>query len=128
ERLGLQALADQLQKLPPLPRLECFQQVRRIGRVEVLHDRVDALDVALGQGLLDFPKEGLAQSWQLGLFLPPRLGRRHSEAAPALSVRGTGARLCASTAAMAQRLRSEEHTSELQSRENLVCRLLLEKK
>src|SRR5690606_41627957 len=26
-----------------------------------------------------------------------------------------------------QELRSEEHTSELQSRENLVCRLLLEK-
>src|SRR5690606_40928592 len=28
----------------------------------------------------------------------------------------------------ASMLRSEEHTSELQSRENLVCRLLLEKK
>src|SRR5690606_39660714 len=27
-----------------------------------------------------------------------------------------------------EQLRSEEHTSELQSRENLVCRLLLEKK
>src|SRR5690606_41420347 len=27
-----------------------------------------------------------------------------------------------------KKLRSEEHTSELQSRENLVCRLLLEKK
>src|SRR5690606_40447194 len=27
-----------------------------------------------------------------------------------------------------QDIRSEEHTSELQSRENLVCRLLLEKK
>src|SRR5690606_42138789 len=27
-----------------------------------------------------------------------------------------------------ENLRSEEHTSELQSRENLVCRLLLEKK
>src|SRR5690606_40174804 len=27
-----------------------------------------------------------------------------------------------------QKARSEEHTSELQSRENLVCRLLLEKK
>src|SRR5690606_39449001 len=27
-----------------------------------------------------------------------------------------------------QQIRSEEHTSELQSRENLVCRLLLEKK
>src|SRR5690606_42030551 len=30
--------------------------------------------------------------------------------------------------AHAPNLRSEEHTSELQSRENLVCRLLLEKK
>src|SRR5690606_41659037 len=29
---------------------------------------------------------------------------------------------------VALRLRSEEHTSEVQSRENLVCRLLLEKK
>src|SRR5690606_39864832 len=31
-------------------------------------------------------------------------------------------------AGMPVRQRSEEHTSELQSRENLVCRLLLEKK
>src|SRR5690606_39430781 len=29
---------------------------------------------------------------------------------------------------LAPQVRSEEHTSELQSRENLVCRLLLEKK
>src|SRR5947209_16634720 len=29
---------------------------------------------------------------------------------------------------IAQRIRSEEHTSELQSRQYLVCRLLLEKK
>src|SRR5690606_40180355 len=29
---------------------------------------------------------------------------------------------------MQKSVRSEEHTSELQSRENLVCRLLLEKK
>src|SRR2546430_7540697 len=29
---------------------------------------------------------------------------------------------------MTDRLRSEEHTSELQSQSNLVCRLLLEKK
>src|SRR5690606_41306067 len=34
----------------------------------------------------------------------------------------------AGIAHQAMRLRSEEHTSELQSRENLVCRLLLEKK
>src|SRR3712207_7505560 len=32
------------------------------------------------------------------------------------------------TAALAKRSRSEEHTSELQSRQYLVCRLLLEKK
>src|SRR5207302_7479167 len=31
-------------------------------------------------------------------------------------------------ARLAPEVRSEEHTSELQSRENLVCRLLLEKK
>src|SRR3712207_7909808 len=30
--------------------------------------------------------------------------------------------------AMAEEIRSEEHTSELQSRQYLVCRLLLEKK
>src|SRR5690242_20831883 len=30
--------------------------------------------------------------------------------------------------AVAERIRSEEHTSELQSHVNLVCRLLLEKK
>src|SRR5690606_41365697 len=34
----------------------------------------------------------------------------------------------ADTASDIQVRRSEEHTSELQSRENLVCRLLLEKK
>src|SRR5690606_42012929 len=32
------------------------------------------------------------------------------------------------SASASSRARSEEHTSELQSRENLVCRLLLEKK
>src|SRR5438270_1587350 len=32
------------------------------------------------------------------------------------------------TSASGQKIRSEEHTSELQSQSNLVCRLLLEKK
>src|SRR5690606_40814953 len=44
-------------------------------------------------------------------------GDRHQLAAPAESGPAPG-----------QPRRSEEHTSELQSRENLVCRLLLEKK
>src|SRR2546430_6910862 len=38
--------------------------------------------------------------------------------------RGTGAQVFTGRAAV----RSEEHTSELQSQSNLVCRLLLEKK
>src|SRR3712207_7476711 len=49
---------------------------------------------------------------------------------PAQSYRNTEAILAAakSTGAQAIHPRSEEHTSELQSRQYLVCRLLLEKK
>src|SRR2546430_9146352 len=36
--------------------------------------------------------------------------------------------LCLVAARVGHKLRSEEHTSELQSQSNLVCRLLLEKK
>src|SRR2546427_5524393 len=36
--------------------------------------------------------------------------------------------LAGTRALLAERMRSEEHTSELQSQSNLVCRLLLEKK
>src|SRR5690606_41840629 len=48
-----------------------------------------------------------------------------------VTVRVQGARNNAEADAAARAIansRSEEHTSELQSRENLVCRLLLEKK
>src|SRR3712207_8503193 len=48
------------------------------------------------------------------------------EARDLLELRGSLDPLAASLAA--QRRRSEEHTSELQSRQYLVCRLLLEKK
>src|SRR5690606_41667704 len=81
--------------------------------------------------------------------LPASAGRRR--AAPAVPVRpartargrdgaGAGGRIRRAlaiartgigtglSAAAPRCLRSEEHTSELQSRENLVCRLLLEKK
>src|SRR2546430_1951121 len=47
------------------------------------------------------------------------------------AVRGLGARLNRVTVerkVFELRIRSEEHTSELQSQSNLVCRLLLEKK
>src|SRR5690606_41358528 len=51
---------------------------------------------------------------------PPRRGRTPAAAAGRATARRAIHR-CGSR-------RSEEHTSELQSRENLVCRLLLEKK
>src|SRR5207249_10716409 len=42
--------------------------------------------------------------------------------------RGAAGQLCGIRAGLASAGRSEEHTSELQSRFDLVCRLLLEKK
>src|SRR5690606_40100715 len=51
-----------------------------------------------------------------------RFGRRKALALFSIDMNQTWA------CTLFQRFRSEEHTSELQSRENLVCRLLLEKK
>src|SRR5207302_8902753 len=53
-----------------------------------------------------------------------RAGARRRRRTPRRTARRR--RRCA--AASSRGRRSEEHTSELQSRENLVCRLLLEKK
>src|SRR5206468_12550869 len=47
---------------------------------------------------------------------------------PSGSVRARRSPCCATPTVSSCRLRSEEHTSELQSRSDLVCRLLLEKK
>src|SRR5438270_5274584 len=55
-----------------------------------------------------------------------RAARDHSRVAPSPG-RFAQRRLVATAAALATG-RSEEHTSELQSQSNLVCRLLLEKK
>src|SRR2546430_2833400 len=51
-------------------------------------------------------------------------------AAPPVDARELGDRRvqCALHGCLTRRERSEEHTSELQSQSNLVCRLLLEKK
>src|SRR5690606_8453963 len=50
------------------------------------------------------------------------------ESSAGISYERFAAKLRATRAQLMERYRSEEHTSELQSRENLVCRLLLEKK
>src|SRR5690606_39759635 len=47
---------------------------------------------------------------------------------PSLASRSRGCSASRRRSTRRSRFRSEEHTSELQSRENLVCRLLLEKK
>src|SRR2546430_13032780 len=59
------------------------------------------------------------------LFRSPRQGRKNLLCAGFLlaRIRGPAGQHLAKTAR-----RSEEHTSELQSQSNLVCRLLLEKK
>src|SRR5690606_42095417 len=67
--------------------------------------------------------EGLAVSITTSLMLSVTSSKHQRSTlrwAPDSATRGSRARL--------RRPRSEEHTSELQSRENLVCRLLLEKK
>src|SRR5690606_41530276 len=68
-----------------------------------------------GRGVLDRGQPGCGWRPSVPAALRP--------AAPPPSPAPTGAGRDAAAAA-----RSEEHTSELQSRENLVCRLLLEKK
>src|SRR2546430_12904590 len=60
------------------------------------------------------------------LFRSPRPRPSHCGVRP-VQRRG-GAHPHRSTASRAETVRSEEHTSELQSQSNLVCRLLLEKK
>src|SRR5690606_41374163 len=57
-----------------------------------------------------------------------QMTRRHVSAIVIAVVAVGGATLVTAAPSGLARPRSEEHTSELQSRENLVCRLLLEKK
>src|SRR5690554_7772243 len=60
----------------------------------------------------------------------PQRRRRAAADARGAGGRGCGCRRTAQdrVAALCEFVRSEEHTSELQSRPHLVCRLLLEKK
>src|SRR5690606_40500894 len=62
-----------------------------------------------------------------GRYGLPRPGDEKAPTRGAFRRRDRGGAQSATTLTC-NRFRSEEHTSELQSRENLVCRLLLEKK
>src|SRR2546430_5006447 len=58
----------------------------------------------------------------------PVHGAARAREGPVRAARGPGARVLRGYRHRAHHRRSEEHTSELQSQSNLVCRLLLEKK
>src|SRR5437588_9207985 len=68
-----------------------------------------------------FPYTTLFRSWRRSRAGPPC--KRTARADGPRAARGPAA-----AAAAARAVRSEEHTSELQSHSDLVCRLLLEKK
>src|SRR5258708_23043695 len=68
----------------------------------------------------------IAQRWEGEVGLGNRSGIPHLT--PTLSAPGGGEGVELATRALAIPGRSEEHTSELQSPDHLVCRLLLEKK
>src|SRR5207248_8437339 len=93
--------------------------VRLGGRREVRIDE-DALAVAMAAARMD--REAFEAEEELDLVL----GDLDAQLLVPVDVRG--AVVVALDAHVAVRVRSEEHTSELQSPYDLVCRLLLEKK
>src|SRR3712207_7964116 len=75
-------------------------------------------------GHLDLPKRYAPKTHRD--YDPARYGERLEPIFDAMIERGVGFEI--NTSGLRQTPRSEEHTSELQSRQYLVCRLLLEKK
>src|SRR3712207_7350852 len=64
----------------------------------------------------------------LPAFIPPHLAKAIGNQRPMQICAAGGIVAKPTSPSVLQTLRSEEHTSELQSRQYLVCRLLLEKK
>src|SRR5690606_41885291 len=88
-----------------------------------LHDALPIYGAQHGQRFLALLRE-LGDAFSLAVLPGPAQHRRHrtGQLGEALGAERGDEDLGE------LRVRSEEHTSELQSRENLVCRLLLEKK
>src|SRR3712207_7258817 len=79
--------------------------------------------------LFPYPTLSRSVSLEPGLPLPAAAGRADLPARPRRNRRKLRpARRDAERRGRGAEVRSEEHTSELQSRQYLVCRLLLEKK
>src|SRR5258707_11278849 len=115
-RLGTRAITT-LRKLPTMAPTANTQRVNATGRARA---RSRIYDVAA------FPRARVTNSSSS----ERRWGVSEITVAPALTAVESAARACPSSVKVktVARSRSEEHTSELQSRQYLVCRLLLEKK
>src|SRR5690625_6593385 len=101
-------------------------ELREDGGIEIGDDArllPDTSPRGAGRWTLDTPRER-------ELPAPEGLGDSHGygRAFPEGMPFGAERRALDLTWSLGRRLRSEEHTSELQSRGHLVCRLLLEKK
>src|SRR5690554_6384755 len=82
-------------------------------------------DQEMINNFLKSSKEANEEVWHMPINNSIRKKVRDSKVADLLN--STGRKMGASSAAAFLEARSEEHTSELQSRPHLVCRLLLEK-
>src|SRR5690606_42035148 len=83
----------------------------------------DALPIFELQGVRKSEREERSKAMLTAVGLEDLFHRRPHEMSG-----GQQQRVAIARAVVSNPERSEEHTSELQSRENLVCRLLLEKK
>src|SRR5690625_6128037 len=73
-------------------------------------------------------RSGCAPDCAMVSRMESSIGRAHHQFAPSSTMRTGVGETMPALAEITARRRSEEHTSELQSRGHLVCRLLLEKK
>src|SRR5690606_28724605 len=106
--------------------LQASDVARRVVRVDGV---VDALGREVTVGGLPDQAAGVlvVEPGEVGL-LPERRAELDALGPGEDVVLGVAHQGSAFAAGAVRLVRSEEHTSELQSRENLVCRLLLEKK
>src|SRR5688572_32274311 len=74
------------------------------------------------------PTGSSLRAWSVYLAKRPLRAYRDPPTDPPLGTMMPRARFASNEGKKPTRRRSEEHTSELQSQSNLVCRLLLEKK
>src|SRR5216684_119488 len=112
----------------PWPNPKCFQYLATTARLVSTLDPVKTRgDAALKQRPVEAERQRHVAAFDhlVGLF---RRARHTADRDAAFEDAGFGARHQRQHLGVVGAARSEEHTSELQSRLHLVCRLLLEKK